>query len=57
MKAKIFSAISWVITLGLLSWMFLSFVEINIKNKEPNPQYSEANFYLVLEDIVENWKD
>lgn len=41
---KICIAISAIILL----WLFVSFIEVNAKNLEPNPQYNNWNAFVLL---------
>lgn len=41
---KICIAISAIILL----WLFVSFIEVNAKNLEPNPQYNDWNAFVLL---------
>ena len=43
-----------VLVISFILWGFLSFCEINIKNKNPDPVYSEYNAFIVLEKITDN---
>ena len=43
-KEKICIAISAIIIL----WLFVSFIEVNAKNLEPNPQYNDWNAFVLL---------
>lgn len=52
MKKFISNLITATIVTALL-WMGTSTIEVISKNLEPNPQYSEYNFYCVLTDITE----
>jgi hypothetical protein len=33
---------------GILLWLSLSFVEINLQNKAPHPDYCPANAFVLL---------
>jgi hypothetical protein len=57
MKKIIATILVWVYVISLGGWMFGSFIEINIKNREPNPQYNETNFFIVVGELVDSWKD
>ena len=43
-REKICMAISAIILL----WLFVSFIEVNAKNLEPNPQYNNWNAFVLL---------
>ena len=43
-REKICIAISAIIIL----WLFVSFIEVNAKNLEPNPQYNNWNAFVLL---------
>ena len=34
------------------AWAALSFVEVSVKNREVCPDYSSANFFLLMEDVL-----
>lgn len=34
---------------GILLWITLSFAEINLHNKDPHPDYSPANAFVLLD--------
>ena len=49
---KILSNILIALGVALLLWGATSTVEVWSKNLDPNPQYSDANMWVVLTDIV-----
>lgn len=44
---KVCKGIYYTITIGLLSWFWLSFIEVVCKNLGENPQYCPLNFFEI----------
>ena len=43
-----------LVALCLTSWVAVSLVEVNVKNrKEDVPEYSQYNFFVVFEETIE----
>jgi hypothetical protein len=47
-KPQILLNITSTISVLLMLWVFFSTIEVNAKNLTPNPQYSDANFFILL---------
>lgn len=43
--------ILFIISLIALTWISVSFIEINVKNDTVNPVYNEHNFFIVMNDF------
>lgn len=46
--SKFFNKITTVITIILVVWLGLNFMEINIKNTRMNPVYNKGNIIVML---------
>ena len=51
---KLLNTIITAIIVTVIVWMTASFIEVTSKNLEPNPTYSNLNFFCVMEEVVEN---
>lgn len=45
---KIIETVVLVISLSLILWLFVSWVEIASKNLKPNPEYHEWNAFVLI---------
>ena len=50
---KMISKILCIVSTLFILWGIFSFIEINMKNIDPNPNYSNINMFIVLENIKE----
>lgn len=44
---KVLKGAYYTIIIGLLSWFWLSFIEVVLKNLGENPQYCPLNFFEI----------
>lgn len=51
---KLLSTIITTIIVTVIVWMTASFIEVTSKNLEPNPTYSNLNFFIVMENMAES---
>lgn len=47
---KIIKTVMLVISITLILWLFVSWVEITSKNLKPNPTYSEWNAFVLISE-------
>lgn len=47
MKQKL-NFVIMTICITIIAWLFLSFLEVNAKNLDENPQYSKYNAFVLL---------
>ena len=38
---------------GIILWVAMSFWEINMQNKAPNPEYAPDNAFVLLSEVTE----
>lgn len=59
MKKLINTIITIMVTLSILgiAWFTMSFIEINIKSYEPNPQYSKYNIIVTATNWVTEYHE
>lgn len=53
---KFISNLITIIIVTLFIWMTASFVEVISNNLDPNPTYSDGNFFCILVEVVETTK-
>lgn len=51
---KLISHIFTIVIVAVIVWMTTSFAEVTSKNLEPNPTYSDWNFFCVMETVTEH---
>lgn len=48
-----FSKVLCVISTLFILWGIFSFIEVNMKNIDPDPNYSNINMFVILDSIKE----
>ena len=54
MKKKILNRIMAIIITAIFIWLFTSFIEVNTKNLNENPNYNEYNAFVMLMKCTHN---
>ncbi len=50
---KILKKVPVALICAVYAWLIFSFVEVNIKNSNPNPQYCPMNLFVLADKYIE----